>query len=104
MANWLLIYVLPGAVLFGGSAWAWRRKPHRPRVHVVLALFLAFVAWFLSMLFGWFLFLDVLHAGPLGRAIGAGVAWSLAPAVLTYMVLRRESQEKPQASTSSFAG
>src|SRR2546422_1885539 len=89
----VLIFVLPGAIAFGGLAWVWRNKLQRRRVHFLLALTFCAVAWFGSMLFGWFLFLDVLHAGPLGRAANAGFVWSFVPAILAYMFLRKREQE-----------
>jgi len=44
------------------------------------------------MLFGWFLYLEVLSAGLLGPALNPGVMWSFMPAYLTYFVLRRNIQ------------
>ena len=89
----VLIFVLPGAIAFGGLAWVWRNKLQRRRVHFLLALIFCAVTWFSSMLFGIFLFLDVLHAGPLGRTANAGFIWSFLPALLAYGLLRKRKQE-----------
>ena len=90
MLTWLLIYVLPGSVFFGGAAWFWRYRLQRPRVHLLLTLAIAFLAWLCSMLFGWYLFLDVMQAGPLGSAANAGVIWSAIPAIVAFILLRKQ--------------
>lgn len=101
MLTWLLIYVLPGSVVFGGAAWFWRYRLKRQRTHLLLVLIASFVAWLASMLFGWFLYLDVLHAGTLGRAANAGVIWSVFPAGLIYYILRKHVEAPLPANTST---
>lgn len=101
MLTWFLIYVLPGSVVFGVAAWLWRYRLNRPRAHLLLVLVASVVAWLASMLFGWFLYLDVLHAGPLGRALNASVVWSAVPAWLTYYILRKHVEPPLPANTST---
>ncbi len=101
MLTWLLIYVLPGSVVFGGAAWLWRYKLRRPRTHLLLVLAASFVVWLASMLFGWYVYLDVLQAGPLGRALNQGVSWSLIPAILTFNILRKHVEPPLPVNTST---
>lgn len=100
MLTWLLIFALPGAIVFGGLGWFWRYRLRKPSPHFLLALGVSFIAWFSSMVFGWFLYLEVLSAGLLGPALNPGFLWSFIPAYLTYFVLRRKIE--PPISTNNM--
>jgi hypothetical protein len=88
--TWFLIFTLPGSFVFGGFGWLWRYRLKGSRPNLFLVLLVSFVAWISSMIFGWFLYLDVLKAGQLAPALSPGVIWSFMTACLTYFVLRRK--------------
>lgn len=88
MLTYLLLFVLPGCVVFGGAAWLWRYPAKRPRPHWLIAVSLSAVAWFASWLFGVYLFLDVIRGGAAGAVAGPGLLWSIVAAIVFYKVLR----------------
>ncbi len=102
MLTWLLIFALPGSLVFGGAAWAWRYRLKRQPMRLLALLPVVLLVWFASMLFGWFIYLDVLRYGPLGAATNAGVTWSLVPALLIWYILRKQVEPPIPVNTSNY--
>ncbi len=89
----ILLFFIPGLLIFGTLAFIYRLKTPDKRPHIIIALILGVVVWLGTWMFGLWLYLDVLSSGKAGDVAGPGMIWSFIVWYFFHTILRRKPDQ-----------